>query len=94
VLIERKATAAFPFGRIRITPGAKGLHQADLATSLLRHIAGDWGELCDEDKRVNDEALCFGDGLLSSYIDRRGTRFFIITEADRSATTILLPEEY
>lgn len=92
--VERKSLAMFSFGRIQMTARAKKLLQADVAKSVLRHITGDWGDLCEEDKRVNTEALRFGEGLLSTYLDRNGTRFLIITEADRSATTILLPEEY
>ena len=77
-----------------MTARAKQLPQADVARSLLRHITGDWGDLCEEDRRVITEAVRFGEGVLSSYLDRDGTRFLIITEADRSATTILLPYEY
>jgi len=66
----------------------------DVEAALARHFAGDWGDVCEEDRRSNDLALSFGQRLLSSYRDRRGSKFWIITEADRSATTVLLPDEY
>jgi hypothetical protein len=66
----------------------------DVTGALRRHFAGDWGDVCDEDRRSNDLALAFGQRLLSSYRDRNGTHFWIVTEADRSATTVLLPDEY
>ena len=57
-------------------------------------MAGDWGEVDEEDKRLNDAALKDGTRLLSAYVTSRGAGLWIITEADRSATTILLPSEY
>ena len=65
----------------------------DLFTILRRHASGDWGDLCEEDKQVNQSALADGDRLLSSYTINK-TTLWIITEADRSVTTILLPEDY
>lgn len=65
----------------------------DLFNILRRHAKGDWGDLCDEDRQVNQSALADGDRLLSSYTINK-TVFWIITEADRSVTTILLPEDY
>jgi hypothetical protein len=61
---------------------------------LARHSRGDWGELCPADKWANDRALREGDRLLSAYKTSTGERLWVITEADRSATTILLPSEY
>ena len=66
---------------------------------LDRHVQSDWGEVCDEDKRLNDEALVSGGRLLSAYRTLRGVRLWIITEAvgddgKRAASTILKPEEY
>lgn len=87
----------FPLGRILATPGAlAALDQSgDSAHGLLmRHATGDWGELCDDDKQANEAALGQGTRLLSAYRLGDGTKVWIITEADRSATTILLPEEY
>ena len=67
--------------------------------SLNRHIKGDWGEVDEEDKQTNDQALKQGSRLLSSYNDDRFPKngvatIWIITEADRGATTILFPDEY
>jgi len=62
--------------------------------ALQRHVAGDWGELDEEDKKANDGALQTGERLLSAYQSATGTKFWIITEADRSVTTVLLPEDY
>jgi hypothetical protein len=85
-----------PLGRVVATPGAlkllmeTGGHPFDL---LARHATGDWGELCAFDRRQNQTALRDGLRVLSSYDVLTG-RVWIITEADRSITTILLPEEY
>jgi len=57
-------------------------------------MLGDWGDLCDEDKKVNDRAVAEGSRILSAYQAVNSTKFWIITEADRSATTVLLPEDY
>jgi hypothetical protein len=85
----------FPLGRVVATPGAlEQLSRADITTSLSRHIAGDWGELCKEDIESNSQALLHEGRLLSAYTSQDGTKFWIITEADRSATTFLLPSEY
>jgi hypothetical protein len=62
--------------------------------ALRRHASCDWGELCAEDKASNDQALQYGGRLMSAYRTPTGVKFWIITEADRSATTTLLPEEY
>ncbi|MEM7387300.1 MAG: type I restriction endonuclease subunit M [Verrucomicrobiota bacterium] len=62
--------------------------------ALARHERGDWGEVCTEDRAENEEALRRGGRLLSVYRTEEGTRFYIITEADRSSTTVLLPDEY
>jgi hypothetical protein len=60
----------------------------------MRHATGDWGEMCDDDKQSNEAAIGHGTRLLSAYRLCDQTKVWIITEADRSATTILLPEEY
>lgn len=81
-------------GRVVITRGAnEELNSQDVAVALWRHAQGDWGDVCKADKRSNDEALQDGERLLSAYASN-GTKFWIITEWDRSATTILLPDEY
>jgi hypothetical protein len=87
---------AFPLGRVVATPGAlrllteAGAYPFDY---LARHATGDWGNLCAFDRRQNEIALREGYRVLSSY-DVSAERVWIITEADRSVTTILLPEEY
>ena len=85
----------FLLGQVVITTGAKDvLHVEDVQNALARHTRGDWGNLCEEDKAENELSLSQGFRLLSAYTDCTGMRFWIITEGDRSATTILLPEEY
>ncbi|HEU0113193.1 MAG TPA: hypothetical protein VFQ80_00865 [Thermomicrobiales bacterium] len=84
-------------GQVLLTPGASDalLAAAQLpAEFLLRHHHGDWGELDPEDRRENERALRLGGRLLSSYRTRLDAKLWIITEWDRSATTLLLPEEY
>jgi hypothetical protein len=94
-LIIALRTAKFPLGQIVITANAAGqLTAEDIEKGLTRHAAGDWGDLCLDDARQND--LYFseeGFRLLSVY--GTGTKkFWIITESDRSVTTILMPEDY
>jgi hypothetical protein len=84
-------------GKIVATPGVlKLLSEAgeDPFSYLARHASGDWGELCAFDRRQNEVALRNGERVLSSYPVGEERRVWIITEADRSVTTILLPEEY
>lgn len=83
----------FPLGRTVATPAAMALC-IDLASYMHRHHCGDWGDLCDEDKQANEDALIHGDRILSCYQVGGGRRIYIITEADRASTCILLPEEY
>lgn len=93
----------FCLGRLVATPGAiQALAQAhdDPLTFIEAHRRGDWGDVGPDDARLNDEAVAHeGDPdqqsrVLSAYTTSAGKRIYIITEADRSATTILLPEEY
>ena len=85
----------FPLGGIYITPGAQAqLGNEDTLAALSRHARGDWGDVGDEDWDENELSLKEGFRLLSTYSSASGVKFWIITEADRSATTILLPEEY
>ena len=85
----------FPLGLLVATPGAlEAVGDGDIGQALARHMHGDWGELGEKDKRENELALEQGYRLLSSYRSATGVKFWIITEADRSATTVLLPEEY
>ena len=88
----------FPLGRIVATPGALSLLAATAtnpAELLDRHVAGDWGEVPPEDARENERSLKYGFRVVSSYpVGGRGERVWIITEADRSSTCLLLPTEY
>jgi hypothetical protein len=89
-------TAPLPLGRVVATPGAlellaeAGGHPFEY---LARHATGDWGDLCGFDRRQNEIALRDGYRVLSSY-GVSAEHVWIITEADRSIATILLPEEY
>jgi hypothetical protein len=89
-------TAPLPLGRVLATPGALKLlteARAHPFDYLARHAKGDWGALCAFDRRQNEIALREGNHVLSSYPVGREC-LWIITETDRSVTTILLPEEY
>ena len=90
-------TPRFPLGQIVATPGALAVlaESAESANVFLkRHNGGDWGDICQDDKNLNDAAIEEGDRLLSAYKTSLGKRIWIITEGDRSVTTVLLPEEY
>ena len=83
-------------GRVVATPGALEVvrdHGLDVVGLLHRHRAGDWGSVSDHDAQANDHAVAYGARVLSAY-ETAGGRLWIITEADRSATTVLLPSEY
>jgi len=87
----------FPLGGIVATPGALDvLERANQSAAffLARHAGGDWGELDQADIAENEYSMAHGFRLLSSYTTATGEKLWIITEADRSATTLLLPEEY
>jgi hypothetical protein len=84
-------------GSVVATPGALEAFRAsgqEPLPFLQRHLTGDWGELDEHDVRENELSLLHGWRILSSYTLSDGTKIWIITEADRSATTFLLPEEY
>jgi hypothetical protein len=82
----------FPLGQLLATRGVLDLG-VDIWALLLRHAHGDWGELEEDDRVANDRAVRFGGRIFSAYTVPQG-RVWIITEADRSATTVLLPDEY
>jgi hypothetical protein len=89
--------ATFSLGRIVATPGALGaIERANQSATvfLAGHAARDWGELDREDIRENEYSLAHDFRLLSSSTTAAGEKLWIITEADRSATTLLLPDEY
>ena len=87
-----------PLGKIYASIGAiaafaEALDEAP-DTFLARHANGDWGEVDEDDRRANEYAVEHGLRVLSGYTLRTGEKIWVITEADRSSTTILLPEEY
>jgi hypothetical protein len=87
--------AKFRLGRIVATPNALSrLTEEDILRAIQRHQAGDWGDLDGHDQQENEFSLKEGFRLFSVYHAKNGTRFYVITEADRSVTTILLPEDY
>jgi hypothetical protein len=87
----------FALGRLLMTPGAREA-MAEAGQSprefIRRHVTGDWGEMSADDRKLNDEALFTCERIFSSYKTARGVRLWVITERDRSATTLLLPDEY
>lgn len=90
-----EAVPKFSVGRTEITRGAHAqITSQEIALSLMRHAVGDWGDLEPEDAARNDVALATEGRLLSVFYTASHVRFYVITEADRSATTILLPHEY
>ena len=87
----------FPLGRVVATPGALGaLSEAGVVpvALLARHVIGDWGEVPTEDAKENEHSLKHGYRVLSSYPLSTGAKVWIITEADRSSTCLLRPDEY
>lgn len=92
--VIKPLVAIFAVGQLHATPGAKEkIDEDDFFNCFVRHLAGDWGDLDEHDWKANDDAVAFGSRILSSYCDRRGNSFLIITEADRSSTKIQLPGE-
>lgn len=86
----------FGLGRLVMTPGAMEVFGGDadkVRPFIDRHVNGDWGDLDDEDKRTNDTAVKEGMRILSAY-HHDGQKLWVITEADRSSTTVLTPDEY
>lgn len=86
----------FALGQIFITSGAKGvLSHLDITKALARHAQGEWGDVDEHDRQANNQAIHQESRLLSVYHDSiTGTKYWIMTEADRSSTTLLLPAEY
>src|SRR5262245_38884447 len=87
----------FALGHLTATPRALGALAAAgqlPETFLRRHVSGDWGDLSEGDRSANAHALKTGGRILSAYLTILGERLWIITEADRSRTTILRPDEY
>lgn len=87
--------AKFRIGRIVSTPNALvRLTPEDILVGIQRHQSGDWGDISEEDKQENELSLQKDFRLLSVYRSAQGITFWLITEADRSVTTVLLPEDY
>lgn len=85
----------FELGRLSVTPNAQeALTNDEIVTALSRHERGDWGDVGVEDSQENEYSLLSGFRIFSVYHTVDGKTFWVITEADRSATTVLLPEDY
>ncbi|WIY36658.1 hypothetical protein QRO11_10170 [Paracidovorax citrulli] len=90
-------TELFPLGQLTVTQGAAPYLFSGVISALgivSRHQSGDWGDLCEHDRRCNDHAVRSGGRILSAYRVDGTTRLWVITESDRSVTTVLLPSEY
>ena len=82
-------------GKVVATPGVlRAIPNIWIMFALNRHASGDWGVVCEEDRKQNDYAAENAERVHSAYLAPDGTKFWIITEWDRSCTTVLLPEEY
>lgn len=90
----------FISGQLVVTRGVHDMIANDnefakhVSLSLSRHSAGDWGDVCDDDRVANEHALQHGERLFSVYKKEGVPTIWIITERDRSVTTVLFPEEY
>jgi hypothetical protein len=87
----------FSLGRMVATPGALDAlvdSEQHPLPFLLRHACGDWGVVCEDDCEANRDALRDGARIFSAYLTAKGVKIWVITEADRSSTTVLLPSEY
>ena len=92
---ENVPIALFRIGRIVSTPSALAkLQDSEILTALQRHQAGDWGDVNENDRQANNSALEQGGRLFSVYHTAANIKFWVITESDRSLTTILMPEDY
>jgi hypothetical protein len=84
-----------PLGRLLATNSAiETIPPNDIHAALRRHVTGDWGDLSEEDRLTNEFALIRGERLFSAYHSEAGVKYYVITEWDRSVTTVLLPEDY
>jgi len=93
--VSSEAVPRFSLGQVFFSRAATtDIVPEDAFRSLKQHRFGDWGDLCAEDKEANETALQFGGRLFSVYHDRKDVKFWIITEADRNTTTVLLPDDY
>jgi len=95
MISEVRTVPKFSPGQILITTNAQQLlRESDVQQALHRHLAGDWGDCEPEDAAANEDALLQGERLLSVYHTAEQVRFWVITEADRSSITVLLPDDY
>lgn len=97
VIVIEVVSAKFELGQIVMTPGAAEAFVNNGQQPLefiKRHVMGDWGEVDNEGKAANDWAVISGRRILSAYTLKDGTKFWIISEASRDYTTLLLPEDY
>lgn len=91
----RIGPSKFVLGRLLMTPAVQeSVPPSEVMRALRRHAQGDWGELDREDASANERALVDGARILSAYRSEAGVKFWVITEADRSSTTVLLPRDY
>jgi len=89
------STQKFPLGHLVATPATlESLEREEMFLAVARHASGDWGDCCTEDSMTNDCALEGGGRLFSVFHSKAGQKFWVVTEADRSVTTVLFPEEY
>ena len=87
--------AKFPLGEVVATSNAlESLTPIDILSALFRHHTGDWGDVDEHDRQQNEFALQNGLRLMSVYHSEKGVKFYIVTEASREITTVLLPEDY
>ena len=93
ITVDKVSNAKFWPGNIYFTPGIeREVMWEDVITAINRHCAGDWGDVDPLDRAANEEALLAGGKLFSVYHDQNGVKFWIITDADREATIVLLPD--
>ncbi len=94
-MIAFDAGPKLALGEVHMTPGAAAqLPPDDVAEALRRHSKGDWGELDPGERELNDQRLETTGPIASIYTASNGIKFYVLTEADRTVTTVLLPEEY
>ena len=90
----KRTSPKFELGRLLATPGAlHAVSKDEVTEAIARHLSGDWGDLCPQDTADNEFGLTHSGRLCSRYYTEDGTLFYVITEWDRSVTTVLLPEE-
>lgn len=96
-LIPARRVPMFPLGKVCATPGLidalRDNAQSPLAF-IARHVNGDWSDMTADDQQANSESVTNGTRIFSSYRMKDGKKLYVITEADRSVTTLLLPSEY